>query len=292
MESTPRCIACSLRQAINTTTRTGASPRVLREILLKSAALLPKLDMSRPPAHNSTRVLHLIPEMTGCADPYYVEKRDYNKRALALLPRIEAAMGESADPLLTAALTAVAGNVIDLGIATGDIDVGGAYDEVMKRGFAINDIEGLRSELTRPRKVLYLGDNAGEVVFDRALVGLLAASGHAVTFAVHGGPILNDALLEDAKEAGLDGLVPVVSTGSNWVGLELETTTGEFRKLFSEADVVIGKGQGNFETLHGAAHTPPATWFLLKAKCPSVARALGVAFGDVVLKRAPRKGYL
>jgi len=140
--------------------------------------------------------------------------------------------------------------------------------------------------------VLYLGDNAGEVVFDRALVGYLASAGHTVTFAVHGGPILNDALLDDAREAGMDRMAALVSTGSNWVGLELETVSAGFRKVFGEAEVVIGKGQGNFETLHGVAHTPPATWFLLKAKCPSVARALGVAFGDVVLKKAPPKGYL
>lgn len=291
MKSTPECLPCILRQVLNTGRRAGASDEVLRELLNRTAATIPCFDMTRSPAHNSTIALKLIPEVTGCADPYAPEKREYNARALVLRPRLEAAMRASADPLRTAALIAVAGNVIDLGIATGEtIDVEATLHTVLAEGFAVDDLERLRRSLKGKKKVMYLADNAGEVVFDRELVKVLREMGHAVTVAVHGGPVLNDALREDAEEAGLGEFAEVVSTGSDWVGIEWGTLDAGFQQGFREAGVVIAKGHGNYETGEELDVMPADTYFILRAKCGQVAKSLGVKLGEVALKAKGEPG--
>lgn len=292
MKSVAECLPCILRQVQTTARHAGADLATQREALRRAAALIPSLDMSQSPAHNSTRGLKLVPAVTGCADPYAKEKREFNAHALDLLPLAEQLAGEVPDRLLGAALAAVAGNVIDLGIADGKtIEVEASLREVFRHGFAFNDIERLHAALERPRRVLYLLDNTGEIIFDRILIGVLVRQGHGLTLAVHGGPVLNDALLEDARFAKLEELAPVISTGSDWIGMEWETCDEAFQKVFTAAEVVIGKGQGNFETLDEFAPTPEETYFILKAKCHPVARRLGVKHGEVVIRRkSPQRG--
>lgn len=256
---------------------------------MRTSELALRMDFTRSPAHNSTIALKIVPEVTGCRDPYRKEKSEHNRKALALLPRLRAEVDASTDRLLAAALAAVAGNVIDLGIAVKDeIDMEAAIEAVFNEGFAVNHVEDLRRALAKPVRVMYLADNAGEIVFDIPLIQELKTEGHDVTFAVHGGPILNDATASDAREAGMDGLVRIESTGSDWVGLEWGTCGEEFKRSFREAGVVIAKGQGNYETVAGLDLAPPETYFILKAKCRPVARSLGVGFGQTVLKRRPR----
>jgi len=289
MKSVAECLPCILRQVQTTARHAGADAGIQREALRRAAALLPSLDLTRSPAYNSTRGLKLVPQVTGCADPYAKEKREFNAHALDLLPLAEKLAGETPDRLLGGALAAVAGNVIDLGISDGKtIQVEASLREVFHHGFAVNDVERLRAALERPRRVLYLLDNTGEIVFDRILIAVLARQGHGLTLAVHGGPVLNDALLEDARFANLEEFAPVISTGSDWIGMEWETCDDAFKKVFAAAEVVIGKGQGNFETLDEFAPAPPETYFILKAKCHPVARRLGVQHGEVVLKRKER----
>jgi uncharacterized protein with ATP-grasp and redox domains len=133
--------------------------------------------------------------------------------------------------------------------------------------------------------VLYLGDNAGEIVFDRVLVEHLLEAGAQVTFVVKARPVINDATLADARATGIAKLVPVITTGSNAIGVGWDRTRREFREAVKAADLIIGKGHGNFET---CCDRPGNFYFLLKAKCPVVAAELGVQTGDTVFKHAPR----
>jgi len=286
MKSVPECMPCTLRQILNTSRSAGAGAGARREMVIRASELAREMDFTQSPAHNSTMALKIVPAATGCPDPYLAEKRDYNRKALRILPDLVSRVDSSGDRLMAAALTAVAGNVIDLGITgNAEIDVAESLRTVMKDGFAVNDMELLRRALAVPRRVVYLADNAGEIVFDIPLLTELSKAGHEVTFAVHGGPILNDALVEDAQDAGIDRLVRVMSTGSDWVGLEWGTCGEDFRAVFRAATVVIAKGQGNYETVEGLDLAPPETYFILKAKCRPVARSLGVGFGQVALKR-------
>ncbi len=103
--------------------------------------------------------------------------------------------------------------------------------------------------------------------------------GADVTVGVKSGPILNDCTMEDAVQVGLTQITQVVETGSDWVGTDLATCSDEFLKFFHESDLIISKGQGNFETLDGTAKK---IFFILKAKCESVAEEFGVKKGDLL----------
>ena len=296
MKTCPDCIPCILKQVNNVAREAGATPAQLREMLVRASGMFSGMDLSKSPAHNSTVALRLIPEITGVADPYRDKKGESNRMALELLPVIERHLKGSKDRLRTAALVAAAGNVIDLAIqGNRHAELEGVLETVIREGFAVDHIEEFRKSLESSRNILYLGDNAGEVVFDREFARVLAEGGRRVTFAIHGGPILNDALMDDALAAGMEKVVRVVSTGSDWIGLELETCDREFRSLFKGADLVVAKGHGNYETvaeMTGSATgsgemtgSPAETYFILRAKCASVARLLGVEVGQVVFRR-------
>ncbi|HEM62616.1 MAG TPA: DUF89 family protein, partial [Chloroflexi bacterium] len=208
------------------------------------------------------------------------KKREYNEKALSMYPRLKALVRESEHPLGAALMIAAAGNVIDLGIlAGGDIDLEGVLSEILCQGFAIDDTERLKRSLRRLPEVLYLLDNAGETVFDRVLIEELSSWGLHVTVAAKGAPILNDATLQDARSAGLEEVANLVSNGSPMIGTDLGTCSQEFLRLFQGVGLIVSKGQANFETLN---ETSAPLFFILKAKCPEVARELGVSTGDVV----------
>jgi uncharacterized protein with ATP-grasp and redox domains len=136
-------------------------------------------------------------------------------------------------------------------------------------------------ELMPGRRLLMLGDNSGEIVFDRLLIEELLRANIDVTYCVKSRPIINDATMEDARTAGIDTLVPVIETGSGDIGINFEHVSNEFRQAFESADLILAKGHGNFETCHDL---PDNIYFLLKTKCNVVAQELGVEKGAIVFK--------
>jgi hypothetical protein len=166
--------------------------------------------------------------------------------------------------LRTAALLTIAGNIIDYG-AHHDFNIRRAVDECLNKKLAIDDLDELRDDLHQARNILYLGDNCGELVFDTLLIKQF---NQEVTLAVKEKPVINDALPADAEECGLRGLCRIISNGTDCPGTPLQSCNNEFKKIFSEADLIISKGQGNFETLSEA--TGPI-YFLLMVKCEVVA---------------------
>lgn len=286
MKLVPECLPCMLRQAMNVAKEASADRKVRRQALSLTSLEFRDLDFGKTPAFNSNYSFRAVQKASGCADPYLRLKKESNARAARLLPEMERIVRESADTLRAAALVAVAGNIIDFGISDGGpLGVEEELAKVVREGFAVDDLDHLRNALKTGRQIVYVADNAGEIYFDRELVKLLVAQGHSVVFAVHSGPILNDALVEDAKEAGLDSLARVVETGSDMIGLEETDISQDFRTAVREAGLVIAKGQGNFETVSSASWIKAETYMILKAKCLPVARELGVGFGRVVLKR-------
>ena len=199
---------------------------------------------------------------------------------LELLPSLEAIVRRSKDPLKAAIHLAAAGNVIDLGIGH-EFDLKKDIALLMKQPFAIDDYPDFRREIGPGRTLLYLGDNCGEIVFDRVLIEYLLAMGVRVTFVVKSGPIINDATRADAEFCGLTQLCPVIETGSDDIGVGWRNISSVFRRHVKAADIILGKGHGNFETCHGR---PGNYYFLLKAKCDMVANELGVVTGNTVFK--------
>jgi uncharacterized protein with ATP-grasp and redox domains len=203
---------------------------------------------------------------------------------LRMLPELRNAVESRGDPLAAALALAAAGNVIDLG-ATSHIDDASVVqhlDEALQHSFDPSEVNRLKQRLAGARSLLYLADNAGEIVLDRLLLEQVARDyAVRVTVGVRGMPVINDALVEDAVEAGVTELASVIGNGSDAPGTVLEDCSAPFRVAFDEADVVIAKGQGNYETLSGT----DGVCFLLKVKCPVLATDLGCTVGELVVRQ-------
>ncbi|MFZ5761406.1 MAG: damage-control phosphatase ARMT1 family protein [Thermodesulfobacteriota bacterium] len=284
MQTAPECLPCLLEQAEATTRLVTSNARQHREILAEAATLLSRLDPALSPPENATAMYRLIADRSGVADPYAAAKEESNALAMGLRPTVRAKILAAADPLLAAIQYAMAGNVIDYG-AHHDFDVEKILAACQGREPVVNDYRELRRELAAARTVLYLADNCGELVFDGLLIEQLHQE---VTLAVKERPIINDALASDADACGLTRLARLVGNGTGCPGTPLASVSAEFRRLFDRADLVISKGQGNFETL---SECPRPLYFLLTVKCAVVARHLAersgrpVAIGDTVLMK-------
>jgi len=282
MKTYSLCFQCFLKQAHSAASFLTEDDDKLVWVMKDVAAMLPNLDIDDNPAYNSSLVLHRVNEMMGSNDPFRQARLKYDRIAAELIPRLREEINWSADPFEMAVRISVVGNVIDLGIKS-DVDLEGTLELAKGAGFKIFQIDELQAALAKSKRLLYILDNAGEIAFDLLLIEQIKKTGKTVLAAVRGGPILNDAVMEDAKIVGLDKLCKVIDTGSNYVGVIRSKCSALFLKALDSADAVIAKGQGNYETLEG---TRPAAFFILKAKCAPVAEHIGVQEGDLVLKRA------
>ena len=175
----------------------------------------------------------------------------------------------------------IAGNLIDLGAnLEGKSDVEAAMHVLSSANLDPEAVAGMRRALDEATTVLFLADNAGEIVLDRPLLERIGAE--KLTVAVRGGPTINDAVLDDARRAGLTERYRVIDNGADIPGTWLPECTAELRDEFAAADVVLAKGQGNFETLHDCERE---VFFLLMAKCTIVSRTLAVEPGTFILRR-------
>jgi len=224
-------------------------------------------------------VHRIVRQETGDSDPYRAAKEASTHQALALYPRLKSLLVEANDPLETAVRLSIAGNIIDLS-AVGEYDLVDTVERVLAQPFAVDNGAAFREALSEAGRVLYLADNAGETVFDRLLIETLDVP---VIYAVKGGPTLNDATREDALAAGVDRVAEVVSTGSDAPGTILHRCSEEFRQLYDKAELIIAKGQANYETL---SEEGARVFFLLQVTCPVIARDVGVPVGSIVLKQS------
>lgn len=272
------CIPCFIRQGLDAARIVTDDPavheRILRDLLRQAA----ELDFSQSPPVTGQKIHRRIRELTGITDPYRKIKVRFNRIALEMLPELKAGIETSNDPFFKALRFAIAGNVIDLGV-NGDIaecEIRDAIRNTLKEPFW-GDIEDLHSACNHARHILYLADNAGEIVFDRLLIDRLLPT--PVTLAVRGSPVLNDATRDDAAAAGFSALVEVIDNGSDAPGTILADCSEEFRRRFADADLIIAKGQGNFETL---SDEDANIFFLFKAKCPVIADHVDLPVGTHV----------
>lgn len=281
MKVTAECIPCYLNQCLNAMDKGGWPEEKRAELLVGLLPVIGSLDKGLTPAENSTFILHKVVEMMGGGDPFARAKKESNDQALQYLTGLRQAVQKAEDPLMEALRFSVAGNVVDLGIFD-DYDLEGAIRDAVTMDFGINDYLAFRSGLNKAKKVMIIGDNSGEIVFDRLLVGALNNFGVEVIYGVKESFILNDATPEDARQAGLDREARVVTNGNNFLGTVGGLCSEEFLAEMQESDLVVSKGQANYESLEGTELAGDKTYFLLKAKCPVVAKHLGVEYGDIV----------
>jgi uncharacterized protein with ATP-grasp and redox domains len=275
------CYPCFLRQALEAARLAGADERQQQAVLDRVLDVLKRVEPSSTPPEIGDQVHRIVRQEVGEGDPYRAVKEASTRQALALYPRLKALLAEADDPLEMAVRMSIAGNIIDVGLAQ-EYDLWGTVERVLAQPFAIDDGAALKKgaqEALSAGQLLYLADNAGEAVFDRVLIETLDVP---VVYAVKDGPILNDATWEDALAAGINRVATVISTGSDAPGTILNRCSEEFRWLYDEAELVIAKGQANYETL---SEQGSKVFFLLQAKCLIIARDVGVPVGSIVLKQ-------
>lgn len=287
MRVQPECLACFVRQAVDAAMVATDRPSVHREAALRACRLVADSSPDVTPVVLAQQVHELVRALTGAADTYADLRRRLNEQALALWPLLTRALDEAKDWLETGVRMAIAGNIMDLGVTSYEQlrDAETELRRCLDQPFAREDLGELRAALEGAGLVLYVGDNAGEIVFDKAFIARMRQAVGRVVFAVRGRPVINDVTLADAEQVGMGEVAGVVTTGSGAPGVELALCSEELQGLFEEADVVIAKGQGNFESLSG---TPGPVFLLLQAKCRTIAGHIGVPVGGLVAVRAAR----
>lgn len=274
------CYPCFLRQTLEAARMATEDEDIHRRVLQRVSAFLGQLPPEATPIDAGLQIHRTVKEMAATPDPYREVKRECNDRALSLYPDLRELVEDAPDPLLMAVKLAAVGNTVDFG-ANPEFDLTRSLNEGVEQEFAGSGFRLFSDRLREVHRVLYIGDNTGEIVFDKILVEELVTMGLDVTFVVREEPIINDATLEDALYVGMDEVAEIVTSGVGSPGTLLHQCHPAFRDTFRRAEMILAKGQGNYEGLSGEEGP---VFFLLKVKCPVIARDLGATVGDLVLR--------
>lgn len=227
----------------------------------------------------------IVKEVTGNPDPYRELKKLSNRMALEWLSKLEKGLGNNV-PFMLALKVAAAGNMVDYGAMKAVETPKTLFEKAMRTETDLRKMEEVKHLVKESERVLYLCDNAGEIAFDKLLVSAVQSLGAQVTVGVRGGPILNDATLEDAHEVGMTRLARTISTGNDFCGILLDDSSREFQDVFRRSDLIISKGQGNFESLMNIRRKP-TTVYIFKVKCNLIANHLKSKIGatEIVIQK-------
>jgi len=282
------CIPCFIRQALDAARLATDDKRIHEQVVREVLILTKDLDMSQSPPVMGQKIHRLIRQLVGTEDPYCDVKRQFNNAALRLYSKMRTHVLESKDMLETAVRLAIAGNIIDFGVNSKlkESELEKVISECLAAEFYDMQLGPFEQALNDAEEILYIADNAGEIVFDRLLIEQLPIE--KVTVAVKGSPVINDATMKDAVLAGLPRIVEVIDNGSDGPGTILKTCSQIFVDRFEKADLVIAKGQGNYETL---SEVDKNIFFVLKAKCPVIARDLGCEVGEMIFRKSKTFRY-
>ena len=275
------CIPCLMNQALRAARLATDNEEIIKTIMDEVGLMIKDIPMENPPPKTALRVYRIVAELTGNPDPCRDLKNDHTCKVLELYPTLKEKISRSNDRLLAGIRLAIAGNVIDFGINY-SLNIEKDIDRILKQDLVVSDYDQFREYLAVADEILYIGDNAGESVLDRILIEEL---NKPVRYIVRSAPIINDVTHTDAVQAGLDKVATLMASGTDAPGTVMEICSPEFREMFYRSKLVISKGQGNFEAL---SETSAPVFFLLIAKCPIVARDIGVDVGDMILRASEK----
>jgi len=277
------CIPCFQKQALQAVRFISDDEKLQERVLREVVEKLLESNWNSTPPELAHQVHSIVRRVTNEKDPYKKVKRESNNLVLRLYPKLKEKVKQSRDPLRTAVRLAIAGNIIDFGVPQ-KFNLEETIKNVLQKEFAIDDYTKLKEKLQHAKTLLLFVDNAGEIGLDKLLVEtfLEQKQFEKIVFVVKGGPIINDATMEDAVYMGLDRLPNAefrsMSNGESGTGPTRSSQT--VKKWIREYDLVVSKGQGNYEGL--SEHN--GLFFMLMAKCPIIASDLGVNVGDIILE--------
>ncbi|MGC8862375.1 MAG: damage-control phosphatase ARMT1 family protein [Armatimonadota bacterium] len=285
MKTYLECFPCLVQQAVDAIQQTVADAEAQTAILHEALDILRRTDPQESPPIMAQKIHRTLRSSLGEQDLYRKIKDKNNAFALKLYQELQMKVLASHDPFGTAVRLAIAANIIDYGPKRrlSNAAMIETIEQAQNAPLDGSTLQEFREAVEAAESILYLADNAGEIVFDRLLVEQLPI--RKVVLAVRGTPVINDATMVDARAAGLAEIVQVIDNGSDVPGTALQQCSTEFLKAFDSADLVIAKGQGNLETLYGL---PKPIYFLLLAKCPLIARELECEVGEMII-RCPMK---
>ncbi len=290
MKTGAECLPCFLKQAIRVARLRDCDEEMQQRAVCEVAKLIPDFDLAKTPPALAMQVYQRIGELLGCEDPYSEVKKKENELALKMIAPLREEVLQSDQPFIQAVGCAIAGNIIDYGAAE-NFDFSSALTKARSLDFTVDhrtEFMEKVGQLKSGTSILYLADNCGEIIYDSLVVEQLARMGMSITVAVREGPIINDALVDDALTAGLDKFARIITSGAVCPGTPLEYCSEEFLEHFWSADMVISKGQGNFETL---SEVDREIFFLLMVKCPVAGKHMAELTG-IDERLLPGKGEL
>ncbi len=286
------CVPCFFRQALEAARLAELGEKKQKKIIDMVAKAVQGFSLCATPPEMGQKVHAIVRKVSGSADPYVRVKEKSHALTLGLYPVLKRKVNYAQNKLLMAVELAIAGNIIDFGVKN-SIDVDAELKKILRREARVLQKEDdalfqyarFTKALSGAKTLLYLGDNVGETVFDRVLIEVIKRYHPElqITYAVRGAPVLNDALEADAYAAGIHRYASVITNGFNAPGTILARCSRSFVTAFEKADLVISKGQGNYESL---SEVRRPVFFLFMAKCPVVAEHLGCPLGSIVLRSA------
>lgn len=277
------CVPCLIRQAYEVSSLLTDDVKLQQQIIRFALQDLSNITFEESAPYLSMRLHQYVKKVTGNSDPYKPYKVKFNRIAEEMVEKFQLRdlIRNSADPFNTACRLAIAGNIIDFGLGV-DLEadsVDRSIQDSLKATLFGVSTQKLQQRAAKAKNIMILADNAGEIVFDKLLVEQLPRE--RVVYVVKGGPIVNDATMEDAVAVGMDQLVEVIDNGMEAQGTIFDGVSDTFMQAYDKADLIIAKGQANYETLIDTGDS--RLIFLLRAKCLSLANVIGCRQGDFVI---------
>jgi len=287
------CLPCTVRTALDIAAKATEDKELQSKLVFETMKWLSETFevLNETPAMLHTHVQRLAKKLTGNPDPFKDLKKASNEIALRVVPVLEkkCARLEFMNAFRLAALGTICGNTIDFEVEEHQFSIDELESSLLlclDGDLATDDTVKLKEALSKSRKAVYLLDNAGEIVFDKFFIKTIIDHFSVKVYAaVKTGPILNDATIEDAEQVRLEEVAEIITTGNDHIGVNLNESSEEFREHLRTADLIIAKGQGNYESLTEVEHLfPKPIVYILKAKCSLVADKLGVPRNGNVVK--------
>lgn len=278
------CIPCFLQQALKISSVLNLNEAARKRIITNTLNIVSDLELKRSTPYYIREIWDIIQQHTDNPDPYKPIKKHYNQLMQDRTIVLEEVIRTAADPFRTALKIAIAANIIDFGAKQNadEVAITREIDYKHSKPLYIDHHQELKRQLKKSQNLLYLGDNCGEIVFDKLFLQHIKELNPdlSLTFVVRGAPIINDVTSEDAEQVKMHDIARVIDNGHDAPGTEVEDASESFRREFYNADVIISKGQGNFESL---SHIDRGNiFYLFRIKCHAVAEQTQAKIGSHV----------